>query len=99
MPPGVYTLAELRVLGKQRRVCPNFLARQMVKYANVVVYSYQQYLLDPKVANIVPRKMQECVVVFDEAHNIDNVCIQTLSISICKKTQEGLAFLSRRHKN
>ncbi|GJM94578.1 hypothetical protein PR202_ga11235 [Eleusine coracana subsp. coracana] len=65
MPPGVYTLADLRALGRERRVCPYFLARQMVKYANVVVYSYQ-YLLDPKkVASIVSREMQkECVIVF-----------------------------------
>jgi DNA excision repair protein ERCC-2 len=61
----------------------------MVKYANVVVYSYQ-YLLDPKVASIVSREMQkECVVVFDEAHNIDNVCIEALSVSIRKQTLEG----------
>jgi DNA excision repair protein ERCC-2 len=61
----------------------------MVKYANVVVYSYQ-YLLDPKVASIVSRDMQkECVVVFDEAHNIDNVCIEALSVSIRKQTLEG----------
>lgn len=89
MPPGVYTLADLRALGRQRRICPYFLARQMVKYANVVVYSYQ-YLLDPKVASIVSREMQkECVVVFDEAHNIDNVCIEALSVSIRKQTLEG----------
>ncbi|KAF8725850.1 hypothetical protein HU200_020411 [Digitaria exilis] len=89
MSPGVYTLADLRALGRQRRVCPYFLARQMVKYANVVVYSYQ-YLLDPKVASIVSREMQkECVIVFDEAHNIDNVCIEALSVSIRKQTLEG----------
>jgi len=73
MPPGVYTLADLRALGREHRICPYFLARQMVKYAYVVVYSYQ-YLLDPKVASIVSREMQkECVVVFDEAHNIDGL--------------------------
>uniref|UniRef100_A0A452XYT4 Helicase ATP-binding domain-containing protein n=1 Tax=Aegilops tauschii subsp. strangulata TaxID=200361 RepID=A0A452XYT4_AEGTS len=89
MPPGVYTLADLRSLGRERRICPYFLARQMVKYANVVVYSYQ-YLLDPKVASIVSREMQkECVVVFDEAHNIDNVCIEALSVSVRKQTLEG----------
>uniref|UniRef100_A0ACD5VB50 Uncharacterized protein n=1 Tax=Avena sativa TaxID=4498 RepID=A0ACD5VB50_AVESA len=89
IPPGVYTLADLRSLGRERRICPYFLARQMAKDANVVVYSYQ-YLLDPKVASIVSTEMQkECVVVFDEAHNIDNVCIEALSVSIRKQTLEG----------
>lgn len=61
----------------------------MVQFANVVVYSYQ-YLLDPKVAGIISKEMQrESVVVFDEAHNIDNVCIEALSVSVRKQTLEG----------
>jgi DNA excision repair protein ERCC-2 len=89
--PGVYTLADLCSLGCQRRICPYFLARHLVKHANVVVYTYQ-YLLDPKVASIVSPEMMmhnECVVVFDEAHNIDNVCIEALSVTIRKQTLEG----------
>lgn len=36
-----------------------------------------QYMLDPKVAGMVSKELErECVVVFDEAHNIDNVCIE-----------------------
>ncbi|KAL7172353.1 hypothetical protein ACSBR2_031944 [Camellia fascicularis] len=71
-PPGVYTLQDLRAFGKEKGWCPYFLARHMVQFANVVVYSYQ-YLLDPKVAGIISKEMQrESVVVFDEAHNIDN---------------------------
>ena len=61
----------------------------MVQFANVVVYSYQ-YLLDPKVASIISKEMQkESVVVFDEAHNIDNVCIEALSVSVRRQTIEG----------
>lgn len=57
--------------------------------ANVVVYSYQ-YLLDPKVAGIISKELQkESVVVFDEAHNIDNVCIEALSVSVRRQTLEG----------
>ncbi|KAL4385207.1 hypothetical protein GQ457_15G022780 [Hibiscus cannabinus] len=89
LPPGVYTLQELRAFGKQKGWCPYFLARHMVQVANVVVYSYQ-YLLDPKVAGIISKEMQkESVVVFDEAHNIDNVCIEALSVSIRRQTLEG----------
>ena len=53
----------------------------MISFANVVVYNYQ-YLLDPKIAQLVSSSMQrECVVVFDEAHNIDNICIEVMSIN------------------
>ncbi|XP_057530833.1 general transcription and DNA repair factor IIH helicase subunit XPD [Amaranthus tricolor] len=89
LPPGVYTLHDLRAFGKQKGWCPYFLARHMVQFANVVVYSYQ-YLLDPKVAGIISKEMQrESVVVFDEAHNIDNVCIEALSVSVRRQTLEG----------
>lgn len=89
LPSGVYTLEDLRAFGRDRKWCPYFLARNMIRYANIVVYSYQ-YLLDPKVANIISKEMQrECVVVFDEAHNIDNVCIEALSVSIRKQTLDG----------
>lgn len=64
----------------------------MVQFANVVVYSYQ-YLLDPKVAGIISKEMQrESVVVFDEAHNIDNVCIEALSVSVRQQTLEGATW-------
>uniref|UniRef100_A0A1D1YM86 DNA 5'-3' helicase n=1 Tax=Anthurium amnicola TaxID=1678845 RepID=A0A1D1YM86_9ARAE len=89
LPPGVYTLQDLRAFGREKGWCPYFLARHMVNYANVVVYSYQ-YLLDPKVAGIISREMQrECVVVFDEAHNIDNVCIEALSVSVRRQTLDS----------
>lgn len=89
LPPGVYTLQDLRAFGKQKGWCPYYLARHMVQLANVIVYSYQ-YLLDPKVAGIISKEMQrECVVVFDEAHNIDNVCIEALSVCVRRQTLEG----------
>ena len=69
--------------------CPYFLARHMVQFANVVVYSYQ-YLLDPKVSGIISKEMhKESVVVFDEVHNIDNVCIEALIVGVRRRTFEG----------
>ncbi|KAK9086714.1 hypothetical protein Syun_029108 [Stephania yunnanensis] len=89
LPPGVYTLQDLRAFGREKGWCPYFLARRMVEVANVVVYNYQ-YLLDPKVAGVISKEMQrESVVVFDEAHNIDNVCIEALSVSVRQQTLDG----------
>ncbi|CAA7048094.1 unnamed protein product [Microthlaspi erraticum] len=87
--PGVYTLEDLMEFGKKQGWCPYFLARRMFQFANVIVCSYQ-YLLDPKVAGIISKEFQkESVVVFDEGHNIDNVCIEALSVSVKKVTLEG----------
>jgi len=35
------------------------------------------------VSNLVSRELEaESIVVFDEAHNIDNVCIEALSVTL-----------------
>ena len=86
---GVYTLDELKELGRSKGWCPYFFARHMISFANVVVYNYQ-YLLDPKISQLVSKSMQrECVVVFDEAHNIDNICIEVMSINFRLPTLEA----------
>lgn len=34
-------------------------------------------MLDPKIATLISRELSEqSIVVFDEAHNIDNVCVE-----------------------
>ena len=82
MPSGVYDLEELQKWGKQRHWCPYYLTRQAINHANILVYNYQ-YMLDPKVAKMVSKELEsETIVVFDEAHNIDSVCIEALSVTI-----------------
>jgi DNA excision repair protein ERCC-2 len=85
---GTYTLQDLKAYGQQHHLCPYFLARRAViivvlwralifyhqiAKADVVIYSYH-YLLDPKVAAMVSKELsRDCVVVFDEAHNIGKI--------------------------
>lgn len=67
-----------------------------MQYCNVVIFSYH-YLLDPKIAERVTRDFsKDCIVVFDEAHNIDNVCIEALSTDI---TEESLRKATRGAQN
>ncbi|NXG52470.1 ERCC2 helicase, partial [Psilopogon haemacephalus] len=86
VPYGGYNLDALKAPGRQRRSCPYFLARYSILHANIVVYSYH-YLLDPKIANLVSKELaRKSVVVFDEAHNIDNVCIDSMGVTITRRT-------------
>ncbi|RBQ78946.1 hypothetical protein VDGD_10031 [Verticillium dahliae] len=67
-----------------------------MQYCNVIIYSYH-YLLDPKIAERVSRELsKDCIVVFDEAHNIDNVCIESLSTDI---TEDSLRKAARGAQN
>jgi DNA excision repair protein ERCC-2 len=102
IPWGVYNLDDLKEIGHKKNWCPYFLARYTIQHANVIIYSYH-YLLDPKIAEIVSKDLpKQSVVVFDEAHNIDNVCIDSMSLSINKrlltKCGENLESLSNQIK-
>ncbi len=64
--------------------------------ATLVVYS-----LPPAPCNLFPLTLsykpcqvsreleKECIVVFDEAHNIDNVCIEALSVNMRQQTLDA----------
>lgn len=69
-------------------------------FCNIIIYSYH-YLLDPKIAERVSKELsKDCIVVFDEAHNIDNVCIEALSIDLTedslRKATRGASNLERK---
>ncbi|KAH8726391.1 hypothetical protein GQ44DRAFT_613571 [Phaeosphaeriaceae sp. PMI808] len=100
IPPGVFTFDGLLKYGEQQKQCPYFTARRMMAYCNVIIYSYH-YLLDPKIADRVSKELsKDCIVVFDEAHNIDNVCIESLSIDLTedslRKATKGVNNLDKK---
>uniref|UniRef100_A0A670JL03 General transcription and DNA repair factor IIH helicase subunit XPD n=1 Tax=Podarcis muralis TaxID=64176 RepID=A0A670JL03_PODMU len=79
LPYGVYNLDDLKAFGRQKGWCPYFLARYSVMWL-------YHYLLDPKIADLVSKELaKKSVVVFDEAHNIDNVCIDSMGVNITRK--------------
>ncbi|KAL8293136.1 hypothetical protein RQP46_000830 [Phenoliferia psychrophenolica] len=84
IPNGVYTLDDIKAYGIRHGVCPYFAVRRMFAKVSVIIYSFH-YLLDPKVAAQVSKEMsKDAIVIFDEAHNIDNVCIESLSIDLTR---------------
>ncbi|KAH7021063.1 DNA repair helicase [Microdochium trichocladiopsis] len=100
IPNGVWTFDDLLKYGESHKQCPYFTARRMMQYCNVIIYSYH-YLLDPKIAERVSKDFsKDCIVVFDEAHNIDNVCIESLSTDITedslRKATKGAQNLDRK---
>ncbi|KAA3678550.1 DNA excision repair protein ERCC-2 [Paragonimus westermani] len=88
LPLGIYNLNDLKAYGRKHGYCPYFLARYSIMHANIIVYSYF-YLLDPKIANLVSSDLpKNSVIVFDEAHNIDNVCIESMSCVLSRRSLE-----------
>ena len=56
--------------GSKNGIQIKFGSSHQMPFCNVIIYSYH-YLLDPKIAERVSRELsKDCIVVFDEAHNI-----------------------------
>lgn len=86
VPNGVYSFERLVQYCKEQGTCPYFTVRRMMPLCNVIIYSYH-YLLDPRIAERVSRNLSKnSIVIFDEAHNIDNVCIESLSLWLTDDT-------------
>eukprot|EP01064_Diplonema_japonicum_P026252 TRINITY_DN37668_c0_g1_i1.p1 TRINITY_DN37668_c0_g1~~TRINITY_DN37668_c0_g1_i1.p1 ORF type:complete len:783 (+),score=134.66 TRINITY_DN37668_c0_g1_i1:32-2350(+) len=84
LPKGVYTLDNLTSHGSLKGHCPYWLARWALEYSDVVVMSYP-YIIDAKVAEHITESFPaSSVVMFDEAHNIDNICMESLSFTVTK---------------
>ncbi|PVG04461.1 putative RAD3-DNA helicase/ATPase [Serendipita vermifera] len=91
VPHGIWTLADLVEMGRKSTTCPYFTIRRMMPFVDVIIYSFH-YLLDPKVAEQVSKELsKDAIVVFDEAHNIDNVCIESLSIDLTRPMLDSAA--------
>lgn len=86
IPNGVFSFERLIEYCKEIGTCPYFTVRRMLPFCNIVIYSYH-YLLDPKIAERVSRELsKDSIIIFDEAHNIDNVCIESLSLYLTDDT-------------
>ena len=111
---GVFTIEELKLRGMHEGWCPYYQSRRLLQQAHVVVYSYQ-YLLDARVsasAPLFPSSVvgaqlglnsgnldEPGVVVFDEAHNIDEVCIESLTVKIDRNCLSSSANNIKRLRN
>lgn len=99
LPLGVYSFEKLIKYCEEKTLCPYFAVRRMISLCNIIIYSYH-YLLDPKISERVSNEVSKnSIVIFDEAHNIDNVCIESLSIDLTKdmlkRATRGANALSR----
>lgn len=89
IPHGVYTLEKLLDFGKENKICPYYLVRKGLDICDCVIYTYN-YLIDPKIYGIVSKDLKsDSIIIFDEAHNIDNHCIEALTYEIKRSTLDS----------
>lgn len=99
LPPGVYSVDDLKQFAETHHVCPYYLVRKALPIADIIVHSYL-YMVDPVVSEVTKEFLSEnTIVVMDEGHNVDDVCIEAMSLIFTKKdsadAKENIKDLNR----
>jgi DNA excision repair protein ERCC-2 len=75
-------MEDLRRYGRDKIQCPYYTARQGLQMADIIVFNYL-YLIDPQISGSFLKNLsKDTIVVFDEAHNIDDVCIEAYTLKV-----------------
>ena len=98
---SVLSIQKLRSQGRIRRVCPYFLARRLAENCTLIVAPYQ-YIFNEKIRSSIKLELNNRILVFDEAHNADQISQDVLSdtlsersLNIAKKELEKVRVSNR----
>lgn len=81
-------MEDLTKLGKQQCVCPYYLARSKLSNVDIAVLPYN-YILTPSIRKKLPLKIEDSILIFDEAHNLERTCEEIMSFKLsCDKLQQ-----------
>jgi len=82
--PLVLSIGKLRRQGRVRSVCPYFLARKAAENCTVIVAPYQ-YIFNEHIRSRVKLELSGRILVFDEAHNADQIGQDSLSDTLSER--------------
>ncbi|KAF2365632.1 DEAD2 [Trinorchestia longiramus] len=77
----VLDIEDLVKYGKRRTCCPYYLTRELRLDADVIFMPYN-YLLDPRTRKAHGIELQGCIVILDEAHNVEKICEESASLQL-----------------
>jgi regulator of telomere elongation helicase 1 len=82
---SVYDIEDLNKVGKIHQQCPYYLARSKLSNVDIAVIPYN-YILTPSIRKKLPLKIENSIVIFDEAHNLERICEEIMSFKLsCEK--------------
>ena len=70
-------------MGRRHNVCPYYYSRNATTLADAeVVFVPYNYIIDRNARRGLDIAWDNCVVIFDEAHNLDKVCADSASFDL-----------------
>ena len=98
----VQDIEDLHEMAKERNLCPYYYQKLTMSEADIIFITYD-YLLDQKQLSTFNLSLENSILIFDEAHNIERRCeeISSFEISITKlrDTIQELGQLEKRISN
>ncbi len=86
--PSVLSIQGLQTLGRARRLCSYFLARRAAEACTVIVAPYQ-YIFQEDIRMRVNLELTGRILVFDEAHNADQIGQDALSDTLSTRVLDA----------
>lgn len=77
----VLDIEDLVKAGQKLSCCPYFLSKELKQNADVIFMPYN-YLLDTKARRAQGIELQNNIILFDEAHNIEKTCEEAASLQV-----------------
>ena len=85
--PQVHDIEDLVAAGRQQIGCPYYAARKLAETAEIVFCPYN-YIVDPVIRESVSIDLRRTVVIFDEAHNIEDTARDAASVDLTMQNIE-----------
>jgi regulator of telomere elongation helicase 1 len=84
----IMDIEEITAYAMQHRACPYYLSRENFSTADIVFIPYN-YLIDPKMRRSQGIDLRNCVVIVDEAHNLESSCGDVTSMDFVVSDLSG----------
>ncbi|KAL4443214.1 hypothetical protein ABPG75_010969 [Micractinium tetrahymenae] len=81
----LHDIEDLKGFGKSHKACPYYTARKWAYEAEVIFAPYS-YLIDPVIRRAMSVDVEGSMLIFDEAHNIEDVCREAASVELNMET-------------
>lgn len=81
----VMDIEELVAYGQHNCQCPYYASRELLPNAQLVLLPYN-YLIDARQQDIMKLRLEGSIVVFDEAHNLESVCMDACSVELSSRS-------------
>ena len=75
----VYDIEDMIEFGNKNGCCPYYTAKAKSDFNTSLIFMPYNYVIDPSIRKTLKMEFQNAVVIFDEGHNIEQVCEDAMS--------------------